>query len=130
MPQISKEQIEEIKESLWKGECDDLERIDKILDELLDPLEGAPVARLMTCKKPLLVSVETIARTYEEFPTERAVSEGFWAEGSPLYTHSTPFTPITADDVTDEMVTAYHTTTSSSKEAVMRIVNAYLGSKK
>jgi dissimilatory sulfite reductase (desulfoviridin) alpha/beta subunit len=35
--------------------------------------------------------------------------------------------PITADDITDEMVAAYHTTTSSSKEAVLRIVNAYLG---
>jgi hypothetical protein len=41
-----------------------------------------------------------------------------------------PIAPITADMVTDEMVAAYRTTASSSKEAVMRIVNAYLGSKK
>jgi hypothetical protein len=37
--------------------------------------------------------------------------------------------PIVVNDVTDEMVAAYHTTTSSSKEAVLRIVNAYLKAK-
>jgi hypothetical protein len=37
--------------------------------------------------------------------------------------------PITTADITDEMVAAYHTTTSSSKEAVLRIVNAYLKAK-
>ena len=62
----------------------------------------------------------------DDYWTDLEICDVDTKDAFPVYTSPQALTPITADDVTDEMVSAYHTTTSSSKEAILRIVNAWI----
>jgi hypothetical protein len=130
---ISKKEIRQaihvLKACLHHPDADDAIAM---LQGLLAQPEGEPVARLLICKRPFLVLTETVARTYEEYPVQQAKADNCWAESTPLYTSHVPFTPISADDVTDEMVTTYHKDMAFShyaKYVIAAAVNAW-GAKK
>lgn len=90
----------------------------------LPMVDGEPVARILHSKAPS--SCGTVAKTFKEVPKDKWSSH--WTEGTLLYTSPQALTPITADDVTDEMVTTYHKAHNYDyrKDIIVNAVNAWI----
>jgi hypothetical protein len=90
-----------------------------MLQGLLDQPEGEPVG--IVVYKPKMLRVGALNTAGMALP-----------DGTRLYTHPAPFTPITADDVTAEMVDAYIRQRHSFKDhrvVIATVVNAYMKGK-
>ena len=98
MPNISNELIKSLMETLDSYSCG-AHHPDLLL--LLAQPEVEPVAHMYPWDLERFATNETMGHAY-------SVAVGC-ADGVsvPLYTHPVPFTPITADMVTDEMVAAF-----------------------
>jgi hypothetical protein len=119
MPQVSKQIIKDVIKTLDSYGCG--AHHPDLLPLLAQP-EGQPVAYM----NPDDLCADTAFRWCKL---------GVFTE--PLYTHPAPFTPITADDVTDEMLKAikketpmHGVVTNERVVAIYNAVNAYMGSKK
>jgi hypothetical protein len=124
MPQISKEKIEKTSLAITTGK--DVHKVLDMLQGLLDQPAGKPV--VVVVYKPKMLRVGALNRDGLALP-----------EGTKLYTHPAPSTPITADMVTDEMLEVIEDEISMGrnawdlahhKELIAAAVNAYLEAKK
>ena len=135
MPQISKEQIEQVREIFSLGEGayrSDIRKVDDLLQSLLDQPEGEPVA--WHTEDHL---TDRSATTYNKNMMHEWLYKG-WSV-TPLYTHPpAPRKQITAEDVTDEVVDAVEDVVIARpdewdvvdpKEIIAAAVNAYLKGK-
>jgi hypothetical protein len=118
MPNISKKEIRQavhvLKACLHHPDADDAIAM---LQGLLDQPEGEPVAYMN--------SDDLCADTAFRWVKLEVFTE-------PLYTHPTPFTPITAADVTPKMMVECNNNLASdiSTAEFVAAVNAYMGAKK
>jgi hypothetical protein len=89
---ITKEFAERLKDHL-AGAIDEVDEADALFQELLSlpVLKGEPVG--IVVYKPKMLRVGALNTAGMALP-----------DGTRLYTHPAPFTPITADMVTDEML--------------------------
>jgi hypothetical protein len=123
MPYISKKKIKHVIDAFTacvaSNQSPDEESSDEVLNMLqglLDQPAGEPVAWMTSVGR--LCSTETTN-----------LEQGLMYGWQPLYPHPAPFTPITADDVTDEMVDAYIRQRHSFKDhevVIAAAVNAYI----
>jgi hypothetical protein len=120
MPQISKELVKDLIATLDAYGCG---AHHPDLLPLLDQPEDEPVAWRRFDDTDVAWHVElTTNDDYDDW--------------QPLYTHPAPFTPITADDVTDEMLVQVHKANTeaisgySEKLLFANVVNTYMGAKK
>jgi hypothetical protein len=114
MPQISKQIVKDLIATLDAYGCG-AHHLDLL--PLLDQPEGEPVAELLLSRSGHGIVVEW----HKTMPV-----------GTKLYTHPAPFTPITADDVTDEMLKKYdelcYDEASTPQQHLAAVLN--LGTKK
>jgi hypothetical protein len=123
MPQISKEQIEQLLKTgrLFKGETD-------MLQGLLDQPEQTPYA----IEAGFSNGDSTYSVRIQKMPLPSYTHAHKDYAPKFLYTHPAPFTPITAADVPTEVVevrACYHGYTTTDKEIIAAAVNAW-GAKK
>jgi len=152
MPQISKEQIAQAISAARIGQQlnDDRENelhqdektviVDAIamLQELLDQPEGEPLEYLLDGMRVKLNfnkmgNMTSLSNMEHELQGRWVCFVGAENGKHLKATHPAPFTPITADDVTYEIVKAFQEENMKSctdRQSIADAVNAYLGAKK
>jgi hypothetical protein len=129
---ITKEFAERLKDHL-AGAIDEVDEADALYQELqsLPVLEGDPVA--------WRIEFEHGGRDHSTVHGHNAIGDYRDnypdAKSIPLYTHPAPFTPITADDVMNEMVDNFNIQFTNGSgmtndDVIAAAVNAYMGAKK
>ena len=101
----------------------DISSLNAAIDMLqsLPMVSGAPVAWMVTTE--MQDGTRSTYPTTGRYKHVRDVCD--FGEPIPLYTHAQPLTPITADDVTDEMRTEFQTNSTFGGLSIDLIVAAY-----